>query len=54
MAELAQERQAVEDELEKAKGRLPMVEREIERKSTMIHYLNKQVELLKELKGLDL
>ena len=31
-----------------------MVERDIERKTTSIHYLNKQVDLLKELKSLDL
>ena len=44
----------VQDDLEKAKGRVPMVERDIERKETSIHYLNKQVDLLKELKSLDL
>ena len=31
-----------------------MVERDIERKNKTIHYLNKQIDLLKELKGLDL
>jgi hypothetical protein len=31
-----------------------MVQRDIERKQTNIVYLNKQVELLKELKNLDL
>jgi hypothetical protein len=31
-----------------------MVEIEIEKKNTMINHLNKQVDLLKELKGLDL
>ena len=31
-----------------------MVEREIERKNVTIGYLNKQIDLLKELKGLDL
>lgn len=31
-----------------------MVERDIERKGTAIHYLNKQVDLLKEIKSLDL
>jgi hypothetical protein len=44
----------IQDELEKCKGRIPMVEREIERKANNIHYLNKQVDLLKELKSLDL
>ncbi len=43
-----------QDELEKCKARIPMVEREIERKGVSIHYLNKQVDLLKELKSLDL
>lgn len=53
-AEVVREREGAEEELERGRGRLPMVEREIERKGTLIHYLNKQVDLLKELKGLDL
>ena len=52
--EVASEVVQAQDELEKCKGRVPMVEREIERKGTAIHYLNKQVDLLKELKSLDL
>jgi hypothetical protein len=52
--EVASELVRLQDELEKCKGRVPMVDREIERKSTKIHYLNKQVDLLKELKSLDL
>ncbi len=45
--EVIAETAPVQDELEKCKGRIPMVEREIERKSNTIHYLNKQVDLLK-------
>jgi len=52
--EISGELLSIQDELEKCKGRVPMVEREIERKTTTIHYMNKQVDLLKELKSLDL
>ena len=52
--EIASEMVKVQDEVEKCKGRVPMVERDIERKGTAIHYLNKQVDLLKEIKSLDL
>jgi hypothetical protein len=44
----------VRNELEKCQGRIPLVEKEMEKKNIMINHLNKQVELLKELKGLDL
>ena len=44
----------VESEAEKCKGRIPIVERDIEKKQVMIHYLNKQIDLLKELKTLDM
>jgi hypothetical protein len=33
---------------------IPIIEKEIDKKKTMIHHLNKQVDLLKELKALDL
>ena len=52
--EIVCESAPVQDELQKCKGRIPMVEREIERKNNTIHYLNKQIDLLKELKSLDL
>jgi chromosome segregation ATPase len=41
-------------DLEKFKGRIPLVERDIEKKRVVLGYLNKQVDLLKELKTLDL
>ena len=44
----------VESEGEKCKGRIPIVERDIEKKKVMIHHLNKQIDLLKELKTLDM
>jgi hypothetical protein len=44
----------LKNELQKCSDRIPMVEIEIEKKNTMIKHLNKQVDLLKELKGLDL
>jgi hypothetical protein len=40
--------------VEKYKGRIPLVERDIEKKRIILGYLNKQVDLLKELKTLDL
>ena len=52
--EIVSESVPIQDELSKCKGRIPMVEREIERKNNTIHYLNKQIDLLKELKSLDL
>ena len=42
------------NELESCKGRTPLVEREIEKKKAMIQHLNKQMDLLKELKTIDL
>lgn len=52
--ELEQEIVPVKNELQKCTDRIPMVENEIEKKNVMINHLNKQVELIKELKGLDL
>lgn len=52
--EIRTETEPVVNNLEKFKGRIPMVEREIDRKNVTIGYLNKQIELLKELKALDL
>ena len=33
---------------------IPIIEKDIEKKKVMIHHLNKQVDLLKELKTLDM
>lgn len=52
--EAGEEAAPVQGELEKGRGRIPLVQRDIERKQAAIGYLNKQVDLLKELKNLDL
>lgn len=44
----------LKNELQKCTDRIPMVENEIEKKNVMINHLNKQVDLIKELKGLNL
>ena len=52
--EIEQEIVPVKNDLLKCTDRIPMVEAEIEKKDIMINHLNKQVDLVKELKGLDL
>jgi hypothetical protein len=44
----------VKNELQKCLDRIPMVEEEIKKFNVKIEHLIKQMDLLKELKGLDL
>lgn len=44
----------VKNEFERAQGRIPLVEREIEKKREQVEHLNRQVELIKEMKNLNL
>lgn len=44
----------VKNDLDRALGRIPLVEKEIEKKKEQIEYMNKQVELIKEMKNLNL
>lgn len=54
IAEINTETPPTKGELEKCKARIPLVEKDIEKRKINIQHLNKQVDLLKELKTLDL
>lgn len=53
-AEINNEIPSLKGDLDKFKGRIPLIEKDIEKKKAAIQHLNKQIDLLKELKTLDL
>ena len=52
--EISNDLAPTDGELQKCLGRIPLVEKDIEKKKVMIHHLNKQIDLLKEMKTLDM